>query len=303
MTVRAALSWVVWPAALTVWMGGAAFALQHGVAEGLVVAAASLAGAVLVATLERVLPYEGSWNRSRGDVGTDVLHTLVSMVGVPEVLKALTFGGIAAASVSLSATAGTGLWPTGWSLLAQAVLALVVGEFPQYWVHRLGHEWPVLWRLHSVHHSAPRLYWLNAGRFHPLDTALQYFATTALLVLLGCPSPVIALYLVFTSLHGLFQHGNVDIRLGFQTWIFSLSLLHRWHHSRTIVESNTNYGANLIVWDVVFGTRFLPVDRSPPADIGIADMPDFPTGWWGQVTAPFRWRRLPRVDPADAPRG
>ena len=26
-----------------------------------------------------------------------------------------------------------------------------------------------MWRVHAAHHSAPRLYWLNATRFHPFD--------------------------------------------------------------------------------------------------------------------------------------
>jgi sterol desaturase/sphingolipid hydroxylase (fatty acid hydroxylase superfamily) len=65
--------------------------------------------------------------------------------------------------------------------------------------------------------------------------------------------------------------------------------LHRWHHSRTERESNTNYGSNLILWDIVFGTRFLPADREPPADIGIAGLSAFPMTWWQQLLSPFRW--------------
>jgi len=68
--------------------------------------------------------------------------------------------------------------------------------------------------------------------------------------------------------------------------------LHRWHHSRRLEESNTNFGQNLIVWDVVFGTRFLPKDREPPADIGIAGLPAFPMDYWGQLVSPFRWRAI-----------
>ncbi len=56
---------------------------------------------------------------------------------------------------------------------------MIVSEFGSYWAHRLMHERPLLWRLHAVHHSAERLYWLNAGRFHPLDTAMQYVVTRA----------------------------------------------------------------------------------------------------------------------------
>jgi sterol desaturase/sphingolipid hydroxylase (fatty acid hydroxylase superfamily) len=67
---------------------------------------------------------------------------------------------------------------------------------------------------------------------------------------------------------------------------------HRWHHSRTLAEANTNYGSNLIVWDLVFGTFFLPRDRQPPAAIGIGNMPEFPTRYLAQLASPFRWKEL-----------
>ena len=75
--------------------------------------------------------------------------------------------------------------------------------------------------------------------------------------------------------------------------------LHRWHHSRTVRESNANYGQNLIVWDVVFGTRFLPKDREPPEDIGIANLPAFPMTWVAQQLSPFRWAAIKRASSAD----
>jgi hypothetical protein len=48
----------------------------------------------------------------------------------------------------------------------------------------------------------------------------------------------------------------------------------------------------------VFGSFFLPPDREPPVEIGIADMPDFPTRYLAQLASPFRWRALARVPPA-----
>jgi sterol desaturase/sphingolipid hydroxylase (fatty acid hydroxylase superfamily) len=61
-----------------------------------------------------------------------------------------------------------------------------------------------------------------------------------------------------------------------------------------LAEANSNYGSNLIVWDLVFGSFFLPADRQPPARIGIADMATFPQTWAAQMAAPFRWKRLAR---------
>jgi sterol desaturase/sphingolipid hydroxylase (fatty acid hydroxylase superfamily) len=164
-------------------------------------------------------------------------------------------------------------------------------------VHRWQHEHDALWRFHATHHSAPRLYFLNAARFHPLDLGLVYFVGYLPLIALGCPPEVIMLFALFDAVFGMLQHCNVDVRLGWLNRVFSMAEPHRWHHSRTVREANTNYGSNLIVWDLVFGTFFLPPDREPPLEIGIADMPRFPTTYLAQLASPFRWRTLDRTAP------
>jgi sterol desaturase/sphingolipid hydroxylase (fatty acid hydroxylase superfamily) len=68
--------------------------------------------------------------------------------------------------------------------------------------------------------------------------------------------------------------------------------LHCWHHPRTVRGANTNNGSNLILWDIVFGTRFLPADREAPRDIGIAGLSAFPMSWWQQLISPFRWSSI-----------
>jgi sterol desaturase/sphingolipid hydroxylase (fatty acid hydroxylase superfamily) len=185
-----------------------------------------------------------------------------------------------------------GLWPSGWPIALQIALALVVAELVEYSFHRAMHEVPGLWRFHATHHSAPRLYWLNAVRFHPIDLFLVGTLKLAPLVVLGAGAPILALVNVFSGVHGAFQHANLPIRLGPLNWVFSMTELHRWHHSKTVEEANRNYGGNLIVWDILFGTRFLPSDRESPEEIGIEALPDFPMGFWANMAAPFRWKKL-----------
>jgi sterol desaturase/sphingolipid hydroxylase (fatty acid hydroxylase superfamily) len=161
-----------------------------------------------------------------------------------------------------------------------------------YWIHRAQHGLPMLWRLHAVHHSAPRVYWLNQARSHPLESLLDGLSIVPLLVL-GAPERTLLVFTAFSGMHLLLQHANIDLRMGPFNWLFSLSEAHRWHHSRTRGEADANFGGVLLVWDVVFRTYAIPRDREPPADPGIADRPDFPTGYLGQLAAPFRrklWR-------------
>jgi len=267
--------------------------MSRGWSPMVAVGAVMLTCALIIGVSERVQPRYASWGvPRRGDWKADLLHTLFSTLLPPELIRAVSMGALTGVAVWLSSRLGTALWPSGLPLLLQLALAMIVSEFGSYWVHRLMHEHEPLWRFHAVHHSVERLYWLNAGRFHPLDTALQYVGQAFPLILLGVGPEVLALFSLWTAIHGMFQHANLDIRLGPLNWVFSMAELHRWHHSTLIEEGNTNYGANICFWDIVFGTRFLPSDREPPEQIGIADLPFFPSGYLAHLTSPFRWERV-----------
>ena len=245
----------------------------------------------IVAILEHVYPLHRSWNRNRRDVHVDAVHgvTIAVLVGIA---SPIVLAGAIGLSGFVSREFGTGLWPSHWPLLAQTALALVIGELPGYWIHRWQHHWEWLWRFHATHHSAPRLYWLNAGRFHPVDSLMTFIPSYGLLAFLGSSEPVLALFTLVTAIHGIFQHANLQLRLGPLNYFFSMAELHRWHHSKTVFEANHNYGQTVSVWDTLFGTRYLPNDREPPEDIGIPDLPNFPMTWWAQILSPLRWSRI-----------
>jgi sterol desaturase/sphingolipid hydroxylase (fatty acid hydroxylase superfamily) len=289
--MRALLTYGTFPGVLSAALLTCWALLGAGVDGSLALTIPAVSAALVVIALEKLHPYRAVWNEPRGDVGLDLVHMLFSTVLVPEVFKFAALGALVAGASWLSATIGSPLWPTNWPMAAQVGLAMVIGEFGPYWEHRLMHEKEVLWRLHSVHHSAPRLYWLNAGRFHPLDNLLGFAAATTPLVLMGAPEAVIVYFTLVTSVHGIFQHCNIDIRLGPLNWVFSMAELHRWHHAAS-EEGNCNYGANLIVWDIVFGSRFLPADREPPEDIGLMGHPSYPNTYLGHLAVPFRYHAM-----------
>ena len=97
------------------------------------------------------------------------------------------------------------------------------------------------------------------------------------------------------------QHSNLKLRLGPLNWIFSMAELHRWHHSPVVEEANHNYGGNLIIWDVVFGTRWLPPDRESPAKIGMDSLPHFPMGFVDQMVSPLRWKKVVEESTTERP--
>jgi sterol desaturase/sphingolipid hydroxylase (fatty acid hydroxylase superfamily) len=48
-------------------------------------------------------------------------------------------------------------WVAAMPLWMRLAAALVVGEVGYYWGHRWTHEIPLLWRFHSIHHSAEQI--------------------------------------------------------------------------------------------------------------------------------------------------
>lgn len=297
-TLEQVFAWTVFPVVFGGAVASTIAIMDMGVSPAFAFLGPLVLSFVVIGLLERVFPYCPDWNRSQGDIKVDTGHLIISGYVTVGALRPLAMVVAVAGAGWLSGTLGDDLWPNNWHLVAQLVLALVVGEFFMYWIHRLTHMYDWLWRFHALHHSAPRLYFLNSARFHPVDLALSAFAPLIPLVILGADEAAIALFTVATAVHGAFQHANLKIRCGPLNWFFSMAELHRWHHSRKPEESNTNFGQNLIVWDIVFGTREFPKDRQPPTNIGLTDLPSFPMNYVGQLTSPFQWARIKRESAA-----
>ena len=288
--MRRALGLVLYPMLVAGAAWAMVVALDRGYSTLRSVAIIQTFAVVIAIALEYALPFRPAWLRSHGDLRTDVAHLAITSNVVTAVRTAVTIGFVTL--IGLVGPASLAAWPTAWPLWAQVALITVIQGFFGYWVHRAHHGLPILWRLHAVHHSAPRVYWLNQARVHPIESILDGLTLLPLL-LLGAPERALLVFTAFSGMHLTLQHANIDLRLGPLNWIVSLSELHRWHHSRVRSEADANYGGILVIWDVVFGTRVLPADREPPADPGLTGLTGYPTGYLGQIASPFRgdlWR-------------
>lgn len=268
-----------WIIGLSLWIYFCDFSLSYFAKAFIAIAV----GGIAIAFGEYILPFKKEWQGLRRDSWDDVLYMvfvqqvllrLVQAVWVFFILKILF----------LVPQKWSHLWDP-YHLVIQFSFLLLVGEFGKYWVHRWGHEVPWLWRFHAVHHSVDRIYWLNVGRFHPVDKFLQMFTESLLFYVLGAPLEVVALYEVFYSVNGFFQHSNIDVRLGYLNHVISSVEQHRFHHSRLIKESDTNYGNKLSIYDQLFGTYFLPHSQGPQ-DYGLISE-TYPMSFWQQLWAPF----------------
>ena len=277
--MRRVLSYLLWPALFAGALGLTCLGMQTA-HEVLVFNLTYLALALAIGILERLMPHEPAWLENDGQMGPDFAHTLLNKGVAQVIITATVFLGL---SDALASSSG-GLWPTQWPLALQTALGLVVMEAGLYWKHRLAHEWPPLWRFHAVHHSVTRLWFFNTGRFHLVDTVTGLAVGMPVLLLLGAPHDVLVLCSAVTAIIGILSHSNVEMRCGGLDYVFNTPALHRWHHSKDLDEGNRNYGENLMLFDLLFGT-FYGADRRPPAAIGINH--PMPASFLGQLKAPF----------------
>lgn len=274
------LTFLLWPGILAACIYGTWLGFEAG-HSAIYFNITYLLLALSLFTLERVLPHERKWIENDGQIGLDLAHTLLNK-GFAQVLVVV---GVTIGIAEVAASKGGGLWPGDWPLVFQVMLGMVIAEAGMYTAHRVAHEWPLLWRFHAVHHSAPRLWFFNTGRFHVVDTVTSILLSQPLLFLAGAPSEVFIWVNAITAFIGMLTHCNIEMRFGPLNYVFNTPAVHRWHHSRNPAEGNSNYGENLMLYDVLLRTFYCP-NRRPPADIGI-DGP-MPASFVGQVAQPFR---------------
>lgn len=294
--LKATIQWTFYPAILLGAVGVTLVGVRAGYSPTALVLATIFACSVPMVIAQALIPADASWRGSPKDWSIDLLHMASTGIST-ELWRALTAALTYGAAAWIAGAWGGELWPTTWPWFLQLGLALLIGDFGAYWVHRGCHESPLLWRVHAMHHSSERLYVFASARNHPMNAILAYGSQLLPLSILGAPVETIALMSVFTGVHGMLQHANIDLKHGVLNWVFSTADLHRWHHSTEFEESNTNYGSNIIFWDIVFGTRALPEGR--PEAVGIADL-DLPENFITHLLSPFTLARYQIQQGVDA---
>ena len=286
-------SYISWPLLFTVCMAITAY----GFAKDQPVLYFNFAYAFLAISLlllEQRMSFAKEWNADDGQTLANIAHTLVSKGGVQTLLVFSAVIGLTDHIKPLSESVDC-IWPRDWPLVPQIVLGVVVAEFGLYWAHRLSHEWMPLWRFHAIHHSVTRLWVINTGRFHFVDSLVSIVLGLTILFSLGAPIEVLQWLSAITAFIGMLTHCNVEMRFGVLSWIFNTPGLHRWHHSRDLREGNKNYGENVMIWDHIFGTYF-NAERQPPINIGTNEY--VPLTFWQQLKHPFRPGLFRRRKPA-----
>ena len=239
-------------------------------------AAVAVAAMMVVAVLERVIPYQRAWLEDHDDLAADIAHALVNLA-----LLAGTAFALSALRVDLPS-----VWPDAWPAWAQLLLAGAVMDLGLYLMHRASHHFGLLWRLHAPHHSSERLYWLNGERRHPLSAMLLAGPGLVTVIALGAPPVIISAWLTMLAVHLAFQHANVDYRMGPLRYVLGVAEIHRWHHKREYEDAQVNFGEFWMLWDHLGRTFHDRPNGVVAGEIGLRDR-TFPTAYVAQLFWPF----------------
>ncbi len=169
----------------------------------------------------------------------------------------------------------------GWLLAIEAVL---LTDVLIYWAHRLGHEIPFFWRFHSIHHSSKKMDWISGIRQHPFD-GLIIVVPIVFLLIAGFDLEVVGAVAFIQAILGLLAHANIRWRFRPFHRIVMTPEFHHWHHANYPESIHTNYSVFLPIWDILWGTYFMPKDRRP--EVYGCDDP-IPPSVPGQMLYPFR---------------
>lgn len=280
-TLKTVFQYTIYPVFLGAAWGLMLVALQNGVNQYLATLPVVAAFGLLALLLERVLPFERAWLHG-SDWNLDFTYYLINYL-----IKVTAQLGV----LWLSTRVAFPRWfPTQLPFWAQVLLALTLIDFFLFFVHWQSHRYQWLWKLHAIHHSSERLYFLNGEKRHALHQVLEGAPGIAVCVVIGTPAPVIAAALALLAIHMMMQHTNLDYRAGFFKKLFCVAELHRWHHRADWRDAQVNFGAWLTVWDRLFRTSYdRPhlLSREALGEIGIREEPAFPTSYLQQARYPF----------------
>jgi sterol desaturase/sphingolipid hydroxylase (fatty acid hydroxylase superfamily) len=239
---------------------------------------------VIFLAAESLRPFNaaGSASRRLTNLGLSALGLLVLRLSVPLLYAAWS-------ALTLQA------FPGVLDLLAapswlKGGLSIVLLDAAIYFQHRAMHAWPVLWRLHRVHHLDTSVDVTTGVRFHPLELLVSLAWKLAVISVLGVEPLWVLIYEAVLSSFALWTHANIALTPGMDTrmrWLIATPNMHRVHHSTCRSETDSNYANFLTVWDRLFGTYRAPLDE-PPA-LGLPDGRDQrDQGFLTLLAHPFR---------------
>lgn len=138
-----------------------------------------------------------------------------------------------------------------------ALLGIMVLDLFTYFAHVLMHKSSLAWRFHRVHHSDNEVNVTTAFRQHPGETVWRVLWYVLAIAIFGIPPWIVLVYLIVSTLNAQLEHTNIRLFAPLDRVLrlfFVTPNMHKVHHSRDQMETDSNYSNIFSIWDRVFGT-------------------------------------------------
>lgn len=243
----------------------------------------------LMTLLEAVFPRRVRTQKRVGRWSTNLALVIIDTIALRVVLPIVAMG-----MAALAAQRGWGLFNlTDWPIWLEVLLSVVLLDMLIYWQHVASHHFPILWRLHKVHHADRDIDVTTGVRFHPIEIILSMVYKCFCILLLGPAIVAVLLFEILLNACAMFNHANVKLPNWLDRqmrFVIVTPDMHRVHHSTVNEETNSNYGFSLSLWDRVFGS-YIPQPRAGHQEmvIGLEEYQDkSPNNIIWTLMTPFR---------------
>jgi len=219
----------------------------------------------------------------RAEWREDLFYYLVSSL----LVQVLTFISMAPAIALLAHTHWTSLRAAvgAQPVVLQVIEIMFLTDLVQYWVHRLFHRVPMLWKFHAVHHSAKTLDWMAGARMHFLEIIVLRGTTVIPMYIFGFGAVALHVYILLVYIHSSLVHANIGWNFDHIGRFLVTPRFHHWHHGIDKEAIDVNFAVHFPLFDRLFGTYHLPAGQWP-SGYGIENHP-VPQGYWRQLLYPF----------------
>ncbi len=221
-----------------------------------------------VLVLERLRPWRKGQPLIRPQLGQDIFWLVFNGYSwglfVAFLFSSVPTGSGVPLSVTLNRFSGAFTFMSSTPLWVQVCVYLVLADFLEWCVHNLLHRVGWMWKIHRVHHSIHVMDWIGNFRFHWGELIIYKTLKYLPMTLLGARWDAILVVAVISTTIGNLNHANLNISWGPLRYILNSPRMHIWHHDRSPDRpAGYNFGVVLSVWDWIFGTAFMPMDRVP----------------------------------------
>lgn len=153
--------------------------------------------------------------------------------------------------------------------LTKVLLATLLTDFLNYWIHYFMHKNAWYWRAHVHHHRVENLYWFSGLR----ASFGHYFSfimsrVTVGIVIFNLSSGELFFYLSIGLITNFYQHTNAKIGHRWIEWILVTPRVHRLHHAAN-GRRLKNIATIFSFWDRMFGTYLDPEKNPSNYELGV----------------------------------